>query len=140
MELNHSPFIPLSESGDLMVPLLQVALEQNRAQFLTNERINAVLKHVWQTPSGLDPNVDIVRKSRTSQQILYLLLDSPFHFYLTPMGFNSTIKSLYVFIYHRIYLWHPLHAPEVVLWTLNIGYFFYEIIEASDKGLRDYFT
>eukprot|EP01083_Nonionella_stella_P209508 759378_1 len=140
--------IPLSESGDLKVPLLQVALEQNRAQFLNNERINAVLKHVWQTPSGLDPNVNIVRKSRTSQQILYLLLDSPFHFYLTPMGFNSTIKSLhllyvlslYVFIYHRIYLWHALRRGEVVLWTLNIGYFVYEVIEAYDKGVRDYFT
>ena len=140
--------IPLSGSGSVKVPLLQVALEQNRAKFLNNERINAVLKHVWQTPSGLAPNVEILRKPRTSTEILKLLCNSPYHFYLTPAGFNATIKSLhliyvlliFIFITQRIYLPDKLKYPEMALWTLNIGYFVYEMIEAYDKGLRDYFT
>ena len=77
--------IPLSESGKQKVPLLQVALEQNRSTFLNNERINAVLRHVWQQPSGLDPAAKIERKSYSSRDKLKLLLDQPFHFYLTPM-------------------------------------------------------
>ena len=108
--------IPLSESGKEKVPLLQVALEQNRAQFLNNERINAVLKHVWQTPSGLDPTNAIQRTDFTSYQLLILLANQPYHFYLTPMGFNSTIKSLhllyvlviFVFMANRIYLDEPI--------------------------------
>eukprot|EP01083_Nonionella_stella_P314177 1130828_1 len=140
--------IPLSESGKEKVSLLQVALEHNRAKFLNNERINAVLKHVWQTPSGLDPTVSIQRKQRTSHEILTLLLNQPYHFYLTPMGFNSTIKSLhllyvllvYIFMSQRIYLDDALGVFEWFLWSLNLGYFVYELIEAYDKGLRDYFT
>lgn len=101
--------IPLSESaetGNRKIPLLQVALEQNRSTFLNNERlslfmqhsiinlwptnvflfrINAVLRHVWQQPSGLDPAINISRKSFSAQEKFKLLINQPFHFYLTPM-------------------------------------------------------
>eukprot|EP01084_Bolivina_argentea_P247457 413992_1 len=128
--------------------LLQLALEQNRSQFLNNERINAVLTHVWQTPTALDPNSEILRKPFTNTETYQLLLDKPYHFYLTPMGLDLTIKSmhllyllsLFIFISNRIYLDDPITHGEWFLWTLNIGYFVYELIEAYDKGLRDYFT
>ena len=80
--------IPLSDIGKQKVPLLEIALEQNRTTFLNNERINAVLRHVWQTPSGLDPTIEVQRKALSSYGKLKLLLDQPFHFYLTPMGYR----------------------------------------------------
>eukprot|EP01083_Nonionella_stella_P104090 297899_1 len=64
------------------------------------------------------------------------------------MGFDSTIQSLhllhallvYISMSQRIYLDDTLGVFEWFLWSLNIGYFVYEMIEAYDKGLRHYFT
>ena len=77
----------IHDSGGDKVPLLQIALEQNRSTFLNNERINAVLRHVWQTPSGLDPRVFAMKKNEQPYlDVLKLLVYQPFYFYLTPMG------------------------------------------------------
>ncbi len=119
------------ESGKQKVSLLQVASNKIESQFL--------LKHVWQSPFGLE-------NPFKSTEILKLLLDQPYHFYLTPMGFNSTIKSLHVlyvlaifiFMANRIYLDDSISHSEWSLWTLNIGYVTYELIEAYNKGIRDY--
>eukprot|EP01084_Bolivina_argentea_P266947 452962_1 len=129
--------------------LLQLALEQNRSQFLNNERINAVMAHVWQSPSGLAPNTEIIQANDSYFDIWYMLFDKPFHFYLTPMGFNATIKTLhlfyllliFIFIAQRQYLNNiPITEYEWFLWSLNIGYILYECIEAYDKGIRGYLS
>ena len=140
--------IPLTYSGGSKVSLLQVALEQNRAEFLNNERINAVMAHVWQSPSGLAPNTKILQQNDSYFDIFWMLFDRPYHFYLTPMGFNATIKTLHIayllliflFVSQRIYLDSPIDPQEWFLWSLNIGYILYECIEAYDKTVRVYLS
>eukprot|EP01083_Nonionella_stella_P040725 110414_1 len=140
--------IPLTYSGDSKVSLLQVALEQNRAEFLNNERINAVMAHIWQSPSGLAPDTEIKQANDSYFDIFWMLFDQPYHFYLTPMGFNATIKTLhlmylcaiFVFIWQRQYLDGEITTYEWLLWSLNIGYILYECIEAYDKGVRSYLS
>ena len=140
--------IPLTYSGGSKVSLLQVALEQNRAEFLNNERINAVMAHVWQSPSGLAPNTEIMQQNDSYFDIWWMLFDKPYHFYLTPMGFNATIKTLhlayllaiFLFVSQRVYLDSKPTAGEWFLWSLNIGYILYECIEAYDKSVRVYLS
>ena len=75
--------------------LLQLALEQDRIQFLNNERINGVMSHVWYSSAFLDPTEDVEKGNQNWIQVFSLLFNRPFQFYLTPMGFNWTRVYIY---------------------------------------------
>jgi len=140
--------IPMTECGNQGLPLLQIALEQKRKTFLNNERINAVLRHVWQTPNASDPTVEINRKPMTSWRKLEMLWKSPFAFYLTPMGYSQVtmishllyVICIFVFLMGGQHLDDPMGWFEIFLWSLNFGYIVNEIVDVGYKGLRLYFS
>ena len=115
----------INDSGGDKVPLLQIAIEQNRSTFLNKERINAVLRHVWQTPSGLDPTVlTINSESQGSFDVLCLMIRKPFYFYLTPMGMcmhlsMSLCLSTRCVIMYRIQ--YRGQSPALALRVLPLG-------------------
>ena len=117
--------------------LLQIAIEEDRADFLNNDRVNSIMQHQWQVPSGLKPNINIKRESENiNYKMLKLLLNQPFHFYMTPIGFYSSRNILHVIYFTIICIWlstqHYLDDNitifEIILWSLNFGYIFYEVM------------
>ncbi len=128
--------------------LLQLALEQERIQFLNNERINGVMSHVWYAAAFLDPTDDIEKGNQDWKRILTLLVQRPFQFYLTPMGFNWTTGLCYLayligisifILYKPVYPQDPISYGEIFLWICNIGYILNEVLEFIDQG-RQYFA
>lgn len=138
--------VPIRETGREKVSLLQVALEQGRSIFLSNERIDGVMTHVWQTPFSSSPKDPIERHSFSSYKQLKLLLDQPFRFYVTPMGYFATtmiLHALYIvyvftFMVWGLYLEDDMTWGEGILWVLNMGYLVNELF-AMNKGIRVYF-
>ena len=128
--------------------LLQLALEQDRIQFLNNERINGVMSHVWYSSAFLDPTEDVEKGNQNWIQVFTLLFTRPFQFYLTPMGFNWTTGLSYIvyliyiafyILYEPVYPEDPVGIDELLLWICNVGYILNEVLEFLDQG-RQYFA
>ena len=128
--------------------LVQLALEQDRIQFLNNERINGVMSHVWYASAFLDPTEDIEKGNQSWIDVFTLLFQRPFQFYLTPMGFNWTTGLCYIgyligisfyILVNPVYPENPVDFSEWVLWICNIGYILNEVLEFIDQG-RQYFA
>eukprot|EP01084_Bolivina_argentea_P214046 363427_1 len=139
---------PIATIGHQKASVLRVALQQHNSTFLNNERLNSIINHFWQSESPLDPNQSILSLPFSSSYAFHSLLDQPFRFYLTPMGFDAIIKILHIFyvllIYYflakRRYLYDEYDVFECILWTFSWGYILYEPIECYTKGYHTYFS
>eukprot|EP01084_Bolivina_argentea_P169077 293123_1 len=66
----------------------------------------------------------------TAWQTFKLIATQPFHFYLTPKGYDAAYKisfilyviCVYIFMVQRTYLSDSVTPFELVLWCLNFGY------------------
>ena len=128
--------------------IIELALNQQRVTFLTNERINQITTYIYNNELGFQPRKRInFKKKVTYKAQLNVLLSKPFYFYITSAGFNWCMGVLY-FEYMVYVLAFALHQKstfdidaevsiwEALLWIFNVGYILYEINEWLDKGAQ----
>eukprot|EP01083_Nonionella_stella_P210878 763015_1 len=137
--------------------LIQLAQEQGRASFLNQQRIAAVVDHIY-AAGYLKPQDMIQKGGLTWSGMLHTAWYHPFLFYLTAQGYHWVEGILYaeylILLFAYAYFWPLLpdmeteskvetmwlHILEITFWCSSLGFMLYEIDEYFEKGKDEYFN
>ena len=89
VESNHLLFlllnIPLEQHNGRS--LCRLAIEQNRTEFLKNERINSLTTHLYEH-KFLQPEGKVQMSSMDNYKMFEMLVTKPFKFFFLPRGYH----------------------------------------------------